>query len=156
MIKVKRVGPCVISKGKLKGKLQVLNGGCSSPLPEKSSPFIHWFLPPPCGHFLTVDNPSFPGGASGKEPTCQCRRQKRCWFNPLVRKIPWRRKWQPTPVFLPGKSHRQRSLAGYSLAVAELDKIEAIYMQSCKLEIQVSHPHWQVNPLQTLHWVYLH
>ena len=35
-------------------------------------------------------------------------------FDPWVRKIPWRRKWQPTPVFLPGKSHRQRSLAGYS------------------------------------------
>ena len=34
------------------------------------------------------------------------------WF--LVRKIAWRRKWQPTPVFLPGESHRQRSLAGYS------------------------------------------
>ena len=35
-------------------------------------------------------------------------------FDPWVRKIPWRRKWQPTPVFYPGKSHRQRSLAGYS------------------------------------------
>ena len=33
--------------------------------------------------------------------------------NPWVRKIPWRRKWQPTPVFLPGKFHRQRSLVGY-------------------------------------------
>ena len=33
---------------------------------------------------------------------------------PVVGKIPWRRKWQPTPVFLPGKSHRRRSLAGYS------------------------------------------
>ena len=42
----------------------------------------------------------------------QCRR---CGFNPWVRKIPWRRKWQPTPVFLPGESHGQRSLAGYSL-----------------------------------------
>ena len=41
----------------------------------------------------------------------QCRRPG---FNPWVRKIPWRRKWQPTPVFLPGKSHGQRSLAGYS------------------------------------------
>ena len=41
----------------------------------------------------------------------QCRR----WgFNPWVRKIPWRRKWQPTPVFSPGKSHGQRILAGYS------------------------------------------
>ena len=35
-------------------------------------------------------------------------------FNPWVRKIPWSRKWQPSPVFLPGKFHRQRSLAGYS------------------------------------------
>ena len=35
-------------------------------------------------------------------------------FDPWVGKIPWRRKWQPTPVFLPGKSHGQRSLAGYS------------------------------------------
>jgi len=36
------------------------------------------------------------------------------WCSPWVRKIPWRRKWQHTPVFLPGKFHRQRSLAGYS------------------------------------------
>ena len=35
-------------------------------------------------------------------------------FDPWVRKIPWRRKWQPTPVFLPGKSHGRRSLVGYS------------------------------------------
>ena len=48
---------------------------------------------------------------SGKESTCQCRR---CGFNPWVKNIPWRRKWQPTPVFLPGKSHRQRGLAGKS------------------------------------------
>ena len=54
-----------------------------------------------------------PGGASGKEPTCQCRRCKRCGFDPWVRKIPWRRKWQPTPVFLSGKSHGQRSLVGH-------------------------------------------
>ena len=45
------------------------------------------------------------GGASGNESTCQCRRYKRHVFNPRVRKIPWRRKWQPTQVFLPGKSH---------------------------------------------------
>ena len=43
---------------------------------------------------------AFQGGASGKEPTCQCRRSTRCGFNPWVRKIPWRRAWQPTPVFL--------------------------------------------------------
>ena len=35
-------------------------------------------------------------------------------FDPWVWKIPWRRKWQPTPVFLPGESHGQRSLVGYS------------------------------------------
>ena len=57
---------------------------------------------------------SFPGEANGKEPTCQCRRHKRCGFDPWVGKIPWRRAWQPFPVFVPGESHRQRSLAGYS------------------------------------------
>ena len=50
------------------------------------------------------------GWLSGKEFACQCRR---CGFSPWVRKIPWRRKWQPTPVFLPGKSHGQRSLVDY-------------------------------------------
>ena len=53
-----------------------------------------------------------PWWLSNKEPACQCRRHKRRGFNPWVGKIPWRRKWQPTPVFLPGKSHGQRSLAG--------------------------------------------
>ena len=44
----------------------------------------------------------FPGGACSKESACQCR------------KVPWRRAWQLTPVFLPGKFHEQGSLAGYS------------------------------------------
>ena len=67
----------------------------------------------------------FPGGASGKEPACQCRRHKRCGFDPWVGKIPWRRSWQPTPVFLPGESHGQRSLAGYGpWSHEELDTIE--------------------------------
>ena len=48
-------------------------------------------------------------GLNGKEATCQCRRHG---FSPWVGKIPWRRKWQPTAVFFPGKSHGQRSLAG--------------------------------------------
>ena len=39
---------------------------------------------------------------------------RRPGFDPWVRKIPWRRKWQPTPVYLPGESHGQRSLVGYS------------------------------------------
>ena len=44
------------------------------------------------------------GSASGKEPTCQCRRHKKHGFDPWVGKTPWRRAWQPTPVVLPGKS----------------------------------------------------
>ena len=51
----------------------------------------------------------FPGGT-----TCQCRRYKRCELNLWVGKIPWNRKWQPTPGFLPGKFHGQRSQVGYS------------------------------------------
>ena len=54
-----------------------------------------------------------PGGTSGKEPSCQFRRHKGHEFDPWVRKIPWRRAWQATAVFLPGESHGQRSLAGY-------------------------------------------
>ena len=52
-----------------------------------------------------------PKWCSGKESACQCRR---CGFDPCIGKTPGRRKWQPTPVFLPGKFHGQRSLAGYS------------------------------------------
>ena len=53
-------------------------------------------------------NPSMVFG--GKESACQCRRSR---FNRWVKKIPWRRKWQSTPVFLPGKSHGQRNVVGY-------------------------------------------
>ena len=54
----------------------------------------------------------FPDGSSGKEPTCQCRRHKIQF--PWVGKIPWKKAWQPTLVFLPGESHGQRSLVGCS------------------------------------------
>ena len=64
--------------------------------------------------YLHWSGRSFPGGASGKESTCQGRRHKRHGFNPWVGKIPWRRAWQPTPVFLPRESHGQRTLMGYS------------------------------------------
>ena len=56
----------------------------------------------------------FPGGVSRKEPVYQCRRLKRHGFDPWVGKIPWRRSWQPTPVFLPAESYGQRSLVDYS------------------------------------------
>ena len=54
----------------------------------------------------------FPGGVTGKESTCQCRRCKRHGFDSWIRNIPWHRKWQPK-VYLPGKSLGQRSLEGY-------------------------------------------
>ena len=58
----------------------------------------------------------------GKESACQCRR---CGFNPWVRTIPWKRKQQPIPVLLPGDSHEQMSLAGYSpWCHKELDMIQ--------------------------------
>jgi len=52
----------------------------------------------------------FPGGASGKESASQCKRCKRYRFSPWARKLPWKRAWEPMPVFLPGESHGQRSL----------------------------------------------
>ena len=52
-----------------------------------------------------------PWWLSGKGPTCQCRRYG---LDPWVEKIPWRRKWQPTSVYLPGESHEERSLVDYS------------------------------------------
>ena len=51
-----------------------------------------------------------PRWLSDKESAYQCRRHRRCEFNPWVTKIPWRRKWQPAPILLPGKSH---GLVGY-------------------------------------------
>ena len=65
--------------------------------------FIHWFK-----------KLGFPGGASGKESTCHCRRRKRRRFHPWVRKIPCRRKQHLSGVFSPGESHGERSLAGCS------------------------------------------
>ena len=54
----------------------------------------------------------FPGGANGKEPPANASRYKRHGFDPWVGRIPWRRACQPTPAFLPGKSHGQRSMGG--------------------------------------------
>ena len=56
----------------------------------------------------------FPGGAGGKEPACQCTWHKRGVFNPWIRKIPLEEGMATTPVVLPGESHGQRSLRGYS------------------------------------------
>ena len=59
-----------------------------------------------------LSSKGLPGGACGKELACQCRRPR---FYPWVGKIiPWRREWLPTPVFLSGELHGQKSLVGYS------------------------------------------
>ena len=69
--------------------------------------FLSWLLQLPpeviTHHYIAIIT-GFPGGTSRKEPACQCRRHKSCEFSPWVGKIPWGRKWQPTPVFLPGES----------------------------------------------------
>ena len=57
----------------------------------------------------------FPGGSVVKNPPANARNTR----DPWVRKIPWKRKWQPTPVFLPGESHGQRSLEGTVHRVAK-------------------------------------
>ena len=89
-----------------------MNAGCGPA--EEVICRVHIFFQIPKGTHWREVVKGFPGGISGKEPASQCRRHKRCRFNPWVRKIPWRRQWQPTPVFLPGESHGQRSLVGYS------------------------------------------
>ena len=61
-----------------------------------------------------VTTEDIPCGSSGKKPACQCWRHKRCRFDSWVGRISCKRKWQPTPVVLPGKSHGQRSLPGCS------------------------------------------
>ena len=67
-------------------------------------------------HLPSPSTQGFPRWLSGKKPSCQCRRGG---FNPWAGKSPWRRKWQPIPVCLPGESHRQRSLAGYSSRICK-------------------------------------
>ena len=70
---------------------------------------------------------------NGKKSACQCRRCRRHGFDPWVRKIPWRKQWLPTPVFLPGESHGQRSLVDYSPWVRkELDRTEHMCMQALR------------------------
>ena len=79
------------------------------------------------------------------ESACQCRRHRRHRFNSWVGKILWSKKWQPVPVFLPGKFHGQRSLAGYITVRFRLpspqkqcsQKIEFLSLQICTYEKQL-------------------
>ena len=72
--------------------------------------------------YICTSPGGFPGGSDGKRICLQCKGPR---FNPWVVNIPWRREWLHTPVFLPGKPHEQRSLAGCSpWGCIELDKTE--------------------------------
>ena len=68
-----------------------------------------WFLSLWIVNSKSATHSGLPRWLSGKEHACQCRRHRRHGFNPWIRKIPWRRKWQPTPAFLPGKAHGQEA-----------------------------------------------
>ena len=62
-----------------------------------------------------------------KNPPASTRDARDSGWIPGVRKTPWSRKWQPTPIFLPGRSHGQGSLAGYGpWGCKELDKTEQL------------------------------
>ena len=68
-----------------------------------------------------------------KNLPANARRHRRPGFNPWVRKIPWRRAWQPTPIFLPEESHGQRTLAGYSpKGHKESDTTEQLSAHTCR------------------------
>ena len=83
---------------------------------EKSTNYLEWWL-------------------GGKEATCQC---KRPGFDPWVRKIPWRRKWQATPVSLPGESHQEGSLVGYSpQGRKELDMTKQLKNSNCSVHSHI-------------------
>ena len=73
-----------------------------------------------------------------KNPPANAGDVKRCGFIPWVGKIPWRRKWQPAPVFLPGKSFGRRSLGGYSPWGRAHKKRDGVEGKQCRLESRQS------------------
>ena len=99
----------------------------------------------------------FPGNTTGKEPICQCRGCKKLKFHPWVRKVPWKRTGQPAPVFSPGKSHAQRSLAGYSAQGCKSIEhdLRTSQQQSCRklVTLQMILVHRRINefcPVETI------
>ena len=100
--------------GRTKSKASVHGLSLEGALQESWFGTSFCFLPSVLGLTCIHYWQGFPSGAAGKESTYQCRRHRRLGFNSLRWEDPWREKWQPTPVFLPEKSHGQRSLAGYS------------------------------------------
>ena len=111
----------------LAGKESACNAGDPS-----SFPGLGWSPGEGMGYPLPVFM-GFPGGSDSKESAWQCRRYG---FDTWVGKNPWRRAWQPTLVFLLGKFHGQRSLAGHNLwGCKESDMIE-------RLSTWIGEGHW--------------
>ena len=108
--------------------------------------FLPAILIPACASFspaflmMYSAHKGFPGSSDGKKICLQCNR---LGLNPWVRKIPWRWKWQPTPIFLPEEFHGQGSLVGYSpWGCQESDKTERVTLSSpvCCLEDEPAAP----------------
>ena len=112
---------------------------------KKKSTIFLWFITPPpfpLEAFLVIDEllraplvaqrvKCLPPMQKTRVRSLQCRRPG---FDPWVRKIPWRRKWQPTSVLLPGKFHGLRSLIGYSLwGCKESDTTEQLHFPSIRV-----------------------
>ena len=82
------------------------------------------------------------GVSSGKELACQCRRCKRCRFDPWFRKVPWRRAWQPTQIFLPRESHGLWGLAGYNpygLRESDMAEVNVLILSVIFFELLIGH-----------------
>ena len=80
------------------------------------------------------------GLPSGEESTCQCQRHKRRGFDPWVRKIPWRRKWHPTPVFLSGKIPQTEEPGGLQSTGSQRDGHEWVIDQPTTMLYMVCRP----------------
>ena len=102
--------------------------------------------------FAYVDM-GFPGGAGSEEPTCQCRRCMWRRFDPWVGNIPWRRAWQPTPVFLPGESQDRGAWQATDYRIAKS------WTRLKQLSMHSTHIFWnslqEVNPSLPWGWARL-
>ena len=124
--------------------LQLFMAQFPQPLSHPTTAFFHLHLFVYLfGHAMRHEG--FPGGDSGKGPACQCRRHKRHGFDPWVGKIPWREAWQPTPVFLPGESHGQRSwqvtVHGVAKSWARLKRLSTHTCMQYDFLYQSQNPH---------------
>ena len=105
-----------------------------------------------CCRLIITEPAGFPRLLSGKEPACQFRRHR---FDPWVGKNPWRRKWQPTPVFFLGKSHGQRNLPGYSLSGRKESDVTD-HARTHTLSVWIGFREGQNSQHPRVSWVFIH